>query len=167
MTDWGNWTVERILARCTEEGDCLIWPGAMAQSVPIIYTNGARATRRSARRALWEMTRGTIPKNRFASCSCGEVRCLALPHLVLMTKHQIGKRLAATGALSSPVRKAKLAAVKQAASPLTWDDVKRIREAGNGLAIAKELGVSQMTVWRIRHMKTWKPRQGFSVFSQG
>lgn len=167
MNNWGSWTAERILARCTEEGDCLIWPGAMAKGIPIIYTNGERNTRRSARRALWEMTRGAIPKNRFASCRCAEPRCLALGHLVLMTKQQIGKRLAATGALSNPARKAKIAATKQAASVLTWDDVQRIRAASNGLAIAKELGVSQMTVWRIRQNRAWKPRQGFSVFSQG
>lgn len=164
-----GWTAEALLARTVEEGDCLLWKGSMASTnIPTVCVEAD--ARRSVRRLLWQMLNGPIPANKFASCSCGEPRCVAPEHLVLMTKRQIAKRTAKTGVFANHVRVAKIAATKRAASPITWDDVARIRSAprGQGLAIAKELGVSQMTVWRIRHHKSWKqPPSGFSVFSLG
>lgn len=146
--------LEAIKARTVEEGECALWTGFADNGAPQVFIDGKY---QMVRRVLWEAERGPIPKGMHPRCNCGEVRCINLEHIRLRSTRQIAKEAAKTGAWSSLLRRAKIAAARRKTSKLTQADVDRIRAADNGAAIARELGVSKALANKIRRGVAWAP----------
>lgn len=155
--------IARLLARCTEVGDCLIWQGRVANGSPLVYIDGKYLT---ARRVLWEATRGPIGRGLYPSCTCHESACMNIEHIRLMTTRQIARKAAKTGAFSRPERRAAIALALRRSSKITPEMEQRIRAAESGAAVARELGISKSMATKIRAGKARAPHtQGASVFS--
>lgn len=146
--------LDRIMARTTEEGDCLIWEGVWNNGSPQVYLDGKY---QMVRRVLWQAEHGPIRRGLHPRCTCGEQRCVRLAHIRLRTTRQIAQDAAKTGSWSSLLRRAKIAAARRKASKLTQDDVARIRAAETGAAIARELGISKSMAAKIRSGAAWAP----------
>lgn len=119
---------EWIWSRCHEDGDCLIWDGAIAgKSGPAVtspFTGKTAPARRVLMQALGRQVNGFM-----CTTSCGSPNCMAKAHLITWTRKQLQKR---TGKVLSTneVRRSKLAAAAQRRSPLTMEMVREMRASG-------------------------------------
>ena len=154
--------IARLLARCTEVGDCLIWQGRVSNGSPQVHLQGKYMT---ARRVLWEATHGAIPRGLYPSCVCHEQACMNIKHIRLMTTQQIAMKAATRGAFSRPERCAAIAVAVRRRSKLTPEMLQRIRAADTGAAVARELGISKSLATKIRAGKAWGLTSGASVFN--
>ena len=148
-------------SRTEEEGDCLIWRGVYAnRTTPAVFVSKLSNPKYvTVRRVLLEAQRGKpLPANLFATTSCGNSRCVAPAHVRPGTVSGIARAAVARGAWDNPLRAEKIARAKQAQSPLTWEDVERIRAAKSAAIAAKETGgkVSKSTCTLIRAGKRWR-----------
>lgn len=149
----------RLIARCVECGDCLLWQGAMGGSGTVTPSTSIGKKRYYVRRLMWEKKGlGPAPADKGVRATCGEARCVAPKHLQLTTKSESGKRAGAAGKFSTISRIQRLAATKQATqSPLTWDQVREIRDGTDRLKDAAErYGVSIHTISKIRRGIAWR-----------
>ena len=151
-----EWAQRLLHGRTVEEGECLLWTGVMCNHCPAIFLDGRY---QMVRRLLWSALRGRdIPRGLRAVC-CGEPRCVAPAHLRVLTPQQISREVAeATGWPACPLRRAKIARARRAASTkLDEEKVARVRAAPSGAAAARELGISRGMANRIRAGKAWAP----------
>ncbi len=153
-------SLDTILARTVEEGDCLLWQGRISNGSPVAYLDGAY---RTVRRVVWEAAKGPIKPGLHPSCRCREPACVRLEHIRLLTIQQIAQLAAREGKFSSLHRRAKVAAAARKRSRLTPEQVERIRLADSATAIARELGIAKSTASKIRRGESWRPI-GASVF---
>ncbi len=149
--------IERIHARCIEEGDCWIWQGGCAgkcREQPQISIDGQKLY---VRRVLYTLRR-QIPIGKGITTTCQTFRCVNPAHLAESTKAQRMLRAAAQGKFSSTVRRAKIAANKQALhSKLTREQAMEIRYSdGNTRETAKAYGISASLVSCIRRGIRWR-----------
>ncbi len=150
-------TIEAILERCIEEGDCLLWQGAMSHGTrPVARLDGTKKMV-GVRRMMLELS-GISPGRRRAFPTCGNQACLNLAHLKPMEHATMLKLVAAqTGYARSVTRNAKIAAGKRKHSPLTPEIVEEIRSSPeSGRAVARRMGLCQSTVQAIRAHESWR-----------
>ena len=140
MTD-GAYLMDKIRARCVEEGDCLIWPGAFITRGPVATY---KQKQYALRRVVWEERNGKpIPKGRMPSPNCGNPRCLE--HVVAKTWSQLNSRPV------SSAQKAKTAAAKRVGSKLSDEGVAAIRLWSGPVAeVAAMQGISKAYAYMIR-----------------
>lgn len=153
-------SLDTILARTVEEGDCLLWQGRISNGSPVLYLDGAY---RTVRRLVWEAANGPIKPGLHPSCRCREPACVRLEHIRLLTIKQIAQLAAREGRFSSLTRRASLAAAARKRSRLTPEQVARIRAADSAASIARELGIAKSTASKIRRGESWRTL-GASVF---
>lgn len=141
-------TLETILARTDEVGECLEWQGIMNNKTPQVRIDGKLLT---VRRFIRDLQGKPASANVFLVPSCGNQKCVHPDHIMDRTR---AKHMQVMGKLvqhNHPVRVAKLQKAK--ASERVLDD--------NGLAVvltdprraqdvADELRVSKSLVNRIR-----------------
>ena len=152
MTD-GAYLMDKIRARCVEEGDCLLWQGALsAGSTPVARHQGAN---HNLRRFVWTSMGGALPKKGKAFITkCRDKRCLAASHLAVGSRSRPGVK-------RSVEYRARAAAARQARSTLTWDDVHAIRASDKTLdELCVEYGKAKRTIQCIRSGITWKVTTG-------
>jgi hypothetical protein len=150
MTD-GTYLANKIRARCTEDGDCLLWPGAMFKSGggPLIQIG---AKNLSARKIIWSQKRGApFPSNRVASVTCLNKACLNENHVIAWTRTEVAQAWASQ-------RNPTLAAAKLSnyrrdnqKNKLTAEDVALIRSTkGSRRELAEQYGVAITSIDRLR-----------------
>ena len=149
----GSYLKNVIRSRCTEEGDCLIWPGAMnAGRSPAMTFKGENV---QIRRFLWEQSGHILQTRTAIKVRCKEVRCVAEGHLFE------GRRGPNVGMKRSGAHRAKMAALQQAKSTLTLDDVAEIRSSLKPLKeLAAQYGKAKRTIQNIRAGETWRVVSG-------
>ena len=167
-------TLLQLMAKCRIDHDgegCWIWRGHVnKRGVPIVtWDENGRRVARSARRLMYELIEGVeLPENiRVTVGWCADTDCIKREHAVaakpkrtLAIARQQGRYVCNT-----PTQRAKIAATKQAASPLDWDKVEEIRASNESThAIARRLGIHQATAQRVRAGKSWrKPSTALAV----
>lgn len=146
----GAYLKTRIRFRCVEEGECLLWQGALnAGCSPVIGFQGKNIT---IRRWLWQQMGKTIPKGRAVKVKCKQARCVAEDCLFL------GYTGPETGYRHRTSTKAKIAAIRRAGSTLTMADVEEIRESSEPASVlAAKYGKGKTTIHTIRSGKSWRP----------
>lgn len=150
-------TLEAIRAKCTEEGDCWLWNGALSHgTTPTMRIDGDKH-QVSVRRYVLEL-QGKKVDGLKATNTCNDPRCVCPAHAVAWPTSRMLKRVAVTSGYGlCPARNAKIAAGKRQHSPVTPELVTEIRNSPeSGHAIARRLGLSQSTVQAIRAHETWK-----------
>jgi hypothetical protein len=142
--------------RCVDDGGCWVWQLTIRNSVPQMGRKDRKTV--AVRRALWEGLKGPIPKGKLACVKCETHGCVNPEHLVLSDRKAVGRRAAARGAFSQPIRIAKMADTKRRQlSTLTSQDVAAIRASDDLLRVlAARFGVSKNTISNIRNGKRWK-----------
>lgn len=108
----------RIVAKCVEEGTCLIWCGCLSKSdVPQV---GHRGRARSVRRVLHECATGqAVPATMVVAPRCRNRRCVSPDCAMLVSVGTLRRLDAQRGAFSAPHANAarRVAARKRATIP--------------------------------------------------
>lgn len=144
-----------IHAKCTEEGDCWLWHGAMHGGAPVL-----RAGRQmmSVRRYIAIEIQKRVVGTLLASTECGNAQCCAPDHIAMLTRKQLNQRVTQRTRHQSQLhRNHKLSMSKRGQSPLTADQVAEIRMSTlQGRPLARKYGVALDTVQNIRNGRTWR-----------
>lgn len=155
MTE-GAYLLERIRARCVEEGECWIWQGATVSGHPIMKPKGRSCT--TVRRLVAE-AKGTPPEHRQPVVpACGEPLCVNPEHIKLTTVRAVARAAAKRGAYSNPLRHARIAKTRRERhSKLTWEQVRAVRASEEPARVwAERLGVNKSLIHRIRRGDCWR-----------
>jgi hypothetical protein len=164
-----------ILAQCVEEGDCLLWPGAMGtgnnRANPIV--SGIRASGSHGplpvRRMVWEHRHGPLKPGQVVYRMCCQNRCLACLQAGPPGSPMRQRKREGLTALS-PATKAALTRARRVRSVNTPEQVQEVKRlgvlGGTDAEISRATGVSEAMVGKIRTGKCWADSvQGSSVFS--
>jgi hypothetical protein len=144
-----------IWDRCHDDGDCVIWDGAVAANAgPAVtspFTGRTAPTRRVLMQALGYKIDGLI-----CTTSCGHQNCMAREHIITMTRQQLQKR---TGPSLSKneVRRASLARAARQRSYLTMEIVREMRASGmRATQAAKHYGIPLQIAARVLRNDSWR-----------
>ena len=80
--------IERVLARCEAEGDCLVWQGCLSKGYGILQVDN-RPLR--VHRIAYVEAHGPIPEGMAVDHICHETRCVNPQHLRAVTTKQNGE----------------------------------------------------------------------------
>lgn len=149
-------TLDTIRERIVEEGDCWLWQAGKSHDTPALRHDGRVI---QVRRYIVEVLQGkTVPKGMLVSCRCENLDCVNPDHIRIFTRAQLQAHTAKrTQYGADPLRSMRLARAKQAASKLTWEQVREIRAMeGTDKGIARKLGLNFSLVNCIRKHRTWR-----------
>lgn len=159
--------VDRVHARSVEEGDCWVWTGPKASSVPVVHVSrdvlrGSRARDAmvcvSVRRLLFACIHGADPYPRMLIAKCGHPQCVRPEHLQAQTAAAFSRRMSKHR--NEPLRARKIAVAKRASAKLDAEKVRAIRaRSESGPILAKEYGVDPSLISRIRRGQAWRDVQ--------
>jgi hypothetical protein len=139
--------VEKIKARCIEDGGCLIWQGPTTPAgMPWMKHEGN--SKAMVRRVLYEAQHGSIAPGLLVSPTCGHKQCLAC--LEAMTPAASKAIAAARGAYRSQARVRRRVATMRARSKYTEDVIASIRLAASAKEAQEQTGASLPYVYAIR-----------------
>lgn len=150
-------TLTDVQARTIEEGDCLLWTGYAVHGKYPQWNVGGKV--QPARRVVYEMVHGYVPKKLQIGTTCGCDLCVQPGHLVARSRVAVmrGKPL-------DLARKLKIARSKRAKSELTIDDVRAIRAStATGVEIDAQYGFSAGFASRIRAGLVWRDYAAFGA----
>jgi hypothetical protein len=141
-------TIETLMKRTEEVGECIEWQGYFQNKVPFVQ-HGERFL--SVRRLILELNGTDVPADMYAKTSCGNPMCVNPSHIVLVSKKQHSKAMAAKVKHNSPTRLAKLVKSAQSRRVLTDDQVMQaLMDDRTCAEIAKEFEVSKSLISKIR-----------------
>lgn len=144
----GAYLGNRVLSRCVEDGDCLLWTVNVNRFGLPVYKN------KSLRRLVWTWLRGPLKPGELVGVSCEHDNCLL--HLKKTTKSQASIK----GNVSFDVRKRRAAALqitKRAASKITIEDARAIRASDEPLAVLGDrYGITPAMASKIRTNRCWR-----------
>lgn len=151
----------RILAKCTEDGDCLIWTGKVNKKGAPVGTEWIDGKDRyvGIRRRAYEEYHGVKINPRKNVTTCGNPACLAKEHLSLISVSERVRRTHARMDAGTKIRrnKALSAAARANNGKLTPEQVDAIRQSDEGpYIIARKLGVNGVVASRIKRGEGWK-----------
>lgn len=132
---------------------CWNWTGSLLRS------NGrgrVRVRRKTlgASRVSWELHYGPIPEGMQVLHKCDNKLCVNPNHLELGTQSKNMQDCSKRGRLSPPPV---LKGEDNYAAKLTWEKVREIRASNlSGEKLAPLYGVCEMTIYNIKHNKSWK-----------
>jgi hypothetical protein len=159
MTDYVAPSLDSILARCDEFGDCLRWTGPMCNGSPQVFTGRKNGNRYiQARRVVHEHSAGkAIRSDCRPIMKCRDPKCLKFDHMVLLNLKQIGALAAKEGKFSSPQRRAAITAGRRASAPKL--DMQKAREIfhseESGPVLAERYDIHRSLVCRIKRGLAW------------
>jgi len=146
-------TMETLLARTVEEGECLLWGGYIGNSVPQVSHKGKVI---AVRRLMLEFQGKVLRAGDHASTKCRNHACVHPEHISHRNKFQHSAAM-----LSAPrneeVRAAKLAAFRRKTAKLDMDKAREIRcSEESGPTLAAKFGVNKALIARIRRGEAWR-----------
>jgi len=154
-------SLDRILGRVRECGDCLEWAGyAIEGKHPQIRVNWKSYP---VRRLVWFLTRGPVRSEVWIANKCENPLCVNPDHLVAHTRSTALK-----GAKRTVSHKTKIAAARRSKSVLTMEIVRAIRSSDEpNPVLAERFGITPGYVSHLRRGTVWKeyvtPFQGLGA----
>lgn len=156
-------TLERIKARCIEDGDCLLWTGKTHQNTGspagTEWIDGKDRYVAIRRRAYEEYNRVKLKPGEEIVCSCGNAVCLDKAHLEKVTRAERNRRTHATMDAATKLRRnqALAEAMQEQRGKILPEHVAAIKESEEGpYVIAKRLGISGVVASRIKRGLSYK-----------
>lgn len=149
----GATVAERLANRSVRDGNgCLLWTGA---TLPFghgtLQYNNIKA---KAHRVAWELARGPIPPGMVVCHKCDVPSCINVDHLFLGTQADNVADMMRKG------RYARNCGETNGRAKLTADQIAEIvSDPRPQIAIAKDYGVKQPQVSRIKRGQTWLQRR--------
>lgn len=151
-------TRARITSRTEEVGDCIEWQGGLngAGHPTISAYGGPKLVRR-----LLAADAGLQITNKKLRMTCGNDRCVRVEHMQATTHQRLMALVGASGALSSPGKRANCALARQRRAKLDAETVAAIRASDEpGTAWARRLGVSTSAIYQARNGESWRNTLG-------
>lgn len=168
--------IARLQDNCEPIGSCVEWQGRKLQGkTPIAYVPrgfmGADKCQgsHSARVVLWTLSKGEPPpEGHVLRAKCRNDSCVAIEHMVLISRETAPKEQGRRGEFSTTKRNA--AAVRRARGRVTKLDADKAREiresCESSYSLAAFYGVSPTSIRAVRRGDLWAPTvSGSSVFS--
>lgn len=158
MIEQGAYLMERIRAKCVEDGDCLIWTGATT-------SNGTPTMRMPKTREMIGVRRlvlkiaGRWKEGLLATSTCGHPQCVCEHHARGVTRAQLSKlAIKRTAYHLSPARNAKIAAAARARyGKLTPEMREAIMESDLPQRVLGEMyGVGQHSISELKQGKSYR-----------
>lgn len=159
-------TVESLLARCVEDGDCMVWQGGTTtDGAPVVCVRREDGRRQGmrVRRLMFQLLGQPIPRKRpYIIASCWHDRCVAPEHLRPANRREQMLGAVQAGRCDSLGRSAKQREVKRATqAKLSLDTARQIRHRyAEGdvtlVALAAEHGVHPSLIHRIVQHRAWQ-----------
>lgn len=148
--------IPRIMERCEEDGDCLLWTSSEINGFPRFTVRDERGARTiQPRRVMWEQAKGPIPKGLVVTVTCGNSMCLNHQHMELITKGEVISRTAKKPDVNRRRHLAGL--VRRKDSNMTLELARYIRSSSaTGADLSRELGIPPTTISAIRLNKRWR-----------
>lgn len=141
-------SADKVLSNSIEDGECLLWQGAMANGTCPVCRVGGKVV--PVRQALWKAMGRRLPDKAAVLASCKQDCCVAPEHLVL------GKRGSVLGVPKSPAARANMARAQRANSTITEADAAVIREAVAPLKkLMEQYGLCKRAIQDIRRGASW------------
>lgn len=146
-------TIESLMARTEEYGDCRLWTGYLGNGVPMVFHDGVLMP---VRRLIRTLEGKSTNRAFFYSCTCGEGRCVEGTHILERTGNKHMRLMAANSDLS-PLKRAKLIVVNRTLkAKLSLDAARQIRASTERTAVlAERYGVSRYTICRVKRHEAW------------
>jgi len=152
----GAYLMTKIRARCTEDGDCLMWPGsANSNGIPSIRVGKTVISVRK----LVLMEAGRWKDGLNAANTCGRYRCVAEGHSAALNRRELSVLSAErTKYHLRPERNAKIAAYARKGSKLECAEMREaiLNSDLSTRAEARLRGVSQHAVCDLRGGRSFK-----------
>lgn len=151
-------TVESLLANTYEEGDCLIWKGAVHYNGnPDVYVKGKGVL--NVRRVILELQGKYRKERNYVGTSCNSQLCIHPDHIRARNQKEHSTYMAHR-LNNGPLNLARIAKVKASrranAPKLDREKAAQIRESiGTCQEIADQFGVNKSMVSRIRRGQAW------------
>jgi hypothetical protein len=149
-------TLERIKARCEEDGDCLIWQGKVypknGHPAATEWIDGKDCHVGVRRRAYEEYHKVKLTADQYVA-TCGNPACLAKEHLHLITIAERSRRMHRDMDAARKLRYSRTLAQKAQAAKgkLTPEQVRAVIDSPDGPYVtAKRLGINGVVASRIR-----------------
>lgn len=140
-------TLETLLARTVEIGECREWQGYIGNDTPQVSHGGKMMT---VRRLMFEL-QGKAIEGYYIAPSCGNFRCVSPEHAIARTNAAHIKRMNQNVDPNGLLRLIKLQQVARGRRKLTDEQVQQIRsDPRPSRAVAAEHGVSKGLVCLIR-----------------
>lgn len=161
MTEIPDVSMDRILGRTRENGDCMDWAGyAIEGKVPQIRVDYKCWP---VRRLVWQLVHGPVKSATWVGTSCGNPLCVNPDHLVARTRSKAFK-----GTAKTVVQRVSIASARRKNGKVTAEAVREIRSSGeSNVALAARFGVSHSYISKIRLGKSWmeyvSPFQGLGA----
>ena len=135
---------------------CLLWMGAALTKGYGIAQWGKRGNKFLVHRLAWQAANGPIPEGKVICHKCDVPACINPTHLFAGTQSENIKDMYAKGRVSRYRGQAPLGGMKHPAAKLTDEIVRQIRsDSRPAKAWAAEIGVHQMTIYKIRNRRSW------------
>lgn len=142
-------TLETLLAKTEDYGNCMEWTGYYQNKTPFASTNGVLT---SVRKMIAEFTGKTVPEGHFVGTTCGNKRCVNPDHLVVRSMKDHASMMAVNVDHTSIIRVAKLHKAAQTRRVLTDDQVMDVMmDSRTTREIANSFGVSKSLICRIKN----------------
>lgn len=145
-------TVEWLQGKCAQDGDCLIWKGAMGGGngcTPYGWHQGKVV---NVRRQIWKDMGRSLGAKTYVIPKCGNPKCVCPDHLA--------RRLAGPPAdfSHSALTRIKIgAAMRRNHAKLDREKVRAIRESGERVAvIADQYQVSVSLIYKVLANQSWR-----------
>lgn len=139
---------DQIKKKCQEDGDCFVWQGNTYNGVP-------KQSNYSARRIVWEVKKGPIPKGQIMTTTCGNSKCLNVDHLAVVGRSEVSKKSAANPATKAR-RVISTTKSRRANCKITLEQAMEIRRSTETIfVLADKYGIHKSMVSRIRVGKAW------------
>lgn len=148
------YTLETLLARTVEVGDCMEWTGYSRNGSPQVKLDGRMTT---VRRAILILKGTPAHPNEMLSTRCGNPQCVNPDHIIERSIKQHMTHMGRQINHQHPLRIAKLQ--KAAAARRIIDDEKVLQilnDPRRAQDVADDLGVSKSLVTKIRRGKSYK-----------
>lgn len=141
-------TMESLMARTDEVGDCLEWQGMIRNGTPVIRVDRKMKT---VRRLIRELIGKPATPGHFLAPSCKNPKCVKPEHIIERTPGEHQREMALRVDHNHPIRVAKLQKAKAHTRVISEDGLALIRsDSRKAEDLARELGCSKSLVNKIR-----------------
>jgi hypothetical protein len=152
-------TLESLMARTVEDGDCLLWQGYITNKTPQVgaYPDGKK-TMVSVRKLMRELQTGKPqPKGSYGN-TCGKYACVNPDHTIWKSEavhmKAMAKKRRVTNVTASKLRQYR---VETGQAKLCESEAQEIRlSSESGPVLAKRFGVSKSWVNKIKRGEVWR-----------
>jgi hypothetical protein len=160
-----KWTIEKIEAKGTPEGDCIIWHGACSSQYPYMRFNSEMRTVHSV---IAQMKYGKVPNRESrhkVTRTCKNIACVNSKHIVIKTKGEIMANAHQTG-FNTLLTADQVRAIRKEYDELKLVDDNgnyRFRQNGNTIHrsgaqndLAEKYGVNSRLIWNVVRKRLYR-----------